>query len=90
MRYVLPSGGPVYIPSSDFSTYVLNNLKTTNAPASSVIHHGARFIWKFFRRIRATPVTAALDPALGCGDFAGTAGWGVIQALQPRASQSFG
>ena len=33
MRYVLPSGGPVYIPTSDFSTYVLGNLKTTNAPA---------------------------------------------------------
>lgn len=25
------------------------------------------------------PVTAGLDPALGCGDFAGTAGWGVTK-----------
>src|SRR5579864_5976111 len=34
IRYVLPSGGPpVFIPTADFASFVLNNLKAKNAPA---------------------------------------------------------
>jgi hypothetical protein len=77
MRYVLPSGGPVYIPTSDFSTYVLNNLKTTNAPAVPLYTTALGLYGTSSGVSRATPVTAALDPALGCGDFAGTGVWGV-------------
>ena len=79
MRYVLPSGGPVYIPTSDFATYVLNNLKATNTAGSADLHHRFQSVRDSSGAARATPVTAALDPALGCGDFAGTAGWGVTK-----------
>src|ERR1035437_4564944 len=77
MRYVLPSGGPVYIPTSAFSSYVLGNLTATNAPAVGIYTNAFNLYATSSGAARATPVTAALDPALGCGDFAGTAGWGV-------------
>jgi hypothetical protein len=77
MRYVLPSGGPVYIPSSAFASYVLGNLTATNAPAAGIYTTAFNLYGTSSGAARATPVTAALDPALGCGDFAGTAGWGV-------------
>ena len=77
MRYVLPSGGPVYIPTSAFSSYVLGNLTATNAPAVGIYTTAFNLYGNSSGASRATPVTKALDPALGCGDFAGTAGWGV-------------
>jgi hypothetical protein len=78
MRYVLPSGGPVYIPTSDFSTYVLGNLKTTNAPAVPLYTTALGLYGTSSGASRATPVTAALDPALGCGDIVSTT-WGVTK-----------
>jgi hypothetical protein len=77
MRYVLPSGGPVYIPTSAFATYVLGNLTATNGPAVGIYTNAFNLYGTSSGASRATPVTAALDPALGCGDFAGTSGWGV-------------
>jgi len=78
MRYVLPSGGPVYIPTSDFATYVLSNLKATN-PAAVPIYTNAFNLYGTSSGIaRATPVTAALDPALGCGDIVSST-WGVTK-----------
>ena len=75
LRYVLPSGGPVYIPTTGFASYVQNNIVATNPSA-------APFYTRIFNLYagssgagRATPVTAAVDPALGCGDFA-AAGFG--------------
>ena len=79
MRYVLPSGGPVYIPTPAFATYVLNNLAATNAPAVGIYTNAFNLYNTSSGAGRATPVTAALDSALGCGDFAGTAGWGVTK-----------
>src|ERR1035437_9280304 len=79
MRYVLPSGGPVYIPTPDFATYVLNGLKTSNAPAVPLYANAFSLYSTSSGAGRAVPVTAALDSALGCGDFAGTAGWGVTK-----------
>ena len=74
IRYVLPSGGPpVYIPTSDFASYVLNNLKQNN-PAAVPFY---TTIFNLYAGAsgagRATPVTNADDPsgALGCGDFQG-------------------
>jgi hypothetical protein len=71
LRYVLPSGGPIYIPTTAFSNYVLTNLNGTTPAA-------VPFYTKMFNiyagssgAARATNVTAALDPTLGCGDFAG-------------------
>ncbi len=80
LRYVLsPGGTPVYIPTPAFSTYVLNNLKATNA-ASVPLYTNAFNVWSGSSGSgRATPVTQSVDPALGCGDLvtlnsAGTAG----------------
>jgi hypothetical protein len=77
LRYVLPAGGPVYIPTSAFSTYVLNNITTTNSPAVGIYTNALNLYSTSSGAARAVPVTAALDPALGCGDFQGTAGWGL-------------
>ncbi len=79
LRYVLPSGGPVYIPTTAFSTYVLNNLTKTNAPAVGIYTNALNLYGTSSGASRAVPVTADLDPALGCGDFAGTGAWGVTQ-----------
>ena len=78
MRYVLPSGGPVYIPTTDFATYVLNNLKTTNAAAVPIYTNAFNLYGTSSGAARATPVTAALDPALGCGDIVSST-WGVTK-----------
>ena len=78
LRYVLPSGGPVYIPSTNFANYVLNNLKTTN-PAAVPLYTTAFGLYAGASgAARATPVTPDIDPALGCGDFTG-GGFGVTQ-----------
>ena len=72
LRYVLPGGGPVYIPSPAFQAAVTKNIAANNPGASAYyksifgIYNGAT------QASRATAVTAALDPALGCGDFDGT------------------
>jgi len=71
LRYVLPSGGPVYIPSPAFATYVLNNLKTTNPAAVPFYTTAFNLYANSSGSGRAVPVTSAIDPALGCGDFAG-------------------
>jgi hypothetical protein len=71
IRYVLPSGGPpVFIPTTDFASYVLNNLKTNN-PAAVPFYTTAFNLYAGASGVgRATPATTADDPALGCGDFA--------------------
>jgi outer membrane receptor protein involved in Fe transport len=79
LRYVLPGGGPVYIPTSAFSSYVLNNLQTTNPNSVSFYQNALNLYANSTGAGRATPVTVAIDPALGCGSFAGTAGFGVTQ-----------
>jgi len=79
LRYVLPSGGPIFIPTPAFSSYVLNNLKTTNPAAVPFYTTAFNLYGNSSGSGRATPVTAALDPALGCGDFSG-GGFGTSQA----------
>ncbi len=79
LRYVLPSGGPVYIPTSNFSSYVLSNLQATNPAAVPFYQQALKLYAGSSGAGRATPVTAAIDPQLGCGDFAGTGPWGVSQ-----------
>ncbi|MBV9763233.1 MAG: carboxypeptidase regulatory-like domain-containing protein [Acidobacteriaceae bacterium] len=78
LRYVLPGGGgAVYIPTTDFANYVLNNL-TANNPAALPFYQKVFSLYAGSSGAsRATPVTPDIDPALGCGDFAGTAGFGV-------------
>jgi outer membrane receptor protein involved in Fe transport len=69
LRYVLPSGGPVYIPTPNFAAAVLSNLSANN-PASVPLYTTAFNLYRGSSgAARATPVTAAIDPALGCGDL---------------------
>jgi hypothetical protein len=79
LRYVLPSGGPVYIPTTDFASFVLNNLKATNSPAVPLYTTAFNLYANSSGSGRATPVTKAIDDQLGCGDFTGTAGYGVTK-----------
>ena len=79
MRYVLPSGGPVYIPTTAFMNYILGNLKTNNAAAVPLYTTAANLWANSSGANRATPLGKADDAALGCGDFAGTGAWGVTQ-----------
>src|SRR5579864_50899 len=78
LRYVLPSGGPDYIPTSDFASYVLTNLKATNAAAVPFYTTAFNLYAGSSGAGRARPLTAADDSALGCGDFTG-GGFGVTK-----------
>ncbi|HYL74769.1 MAG TPA: carboxypeptidase regulatory-like domain-containing protein [Bryobacteraceae bacterium] len=72
IRYVLPSGGPpVFIPTSDFASFVLNNLKAKNAPAVPLYTTAFNLYAGASGAGRATPATKSDDPTLGCGDFSG-------------------
>jgi hypothetical protein len=80
LRYVLPGGGPVYIPTVSFENYVLGNLAATN-PGSVPFYQKAFSLYNGSSgAARATNVTSDVDPAFGCGDFAGTAGFGTSPA----------
>ncbi len=81
LRYVLPGGGPVYIPTSEFSQYVLTNLAATNPTAVPFYTKALNLYAGSSGVSRATPITSAADPSGlgGCGDFAGTAGFGLAR-----------
>jgi hypothetical protein len=65
LRYVLPSGGPVYIPTADFSSFVLSNLQATN-PAALPFYTKALGLYAGASGAgRAVPG----DPAGTCGDI---------------------
>ncbi|HLG96434.1 MAG TPA: carboxypeptidase regulatory-like domain-containing protein [Bryobacteraceae bacterium] len=73
LRYVLPAGGPVYIPTPAFSNYVLGNLAATNAAAVPFYQTALGLYAHASGAGQARPVTLNDDPsgAYGCGDFAG-------------------
>lgn len=91
LRYVLAGGGgAIYIPTTNFANYVLGNLASTNPGA-------VPFYQKIFNLYngssgvaRATPVSLTDDPtgAYGCGDFAGTAGFGTAATPCARTFRS--
>jgi hypothetical protein len=68
-RYVLPGGGPIYMPTSDFSAAVLANLKATNPAAVPLFTQGLNVYAGASGAGRARPFTQADDVALGCGDL---------------------
>jgi hypothetical protein len=78
LRYVLASGGPVYVPTQNFSNYVLGHLASTNAAAVPFYQSGLNLYANSSGAARARPVTLVDDPSggYGCGDFAGVAGFG--------------
>lgn len=79
LRYVLAGGGgAVYIPTNNFANYVLGNIGTTN-PGALPTYQNIFNLYKGSSGVgRATPVTLTDDPngTYGCGQFAGTAGFG--------------
>lgn len=77
LRYVLPSGGPVYIPTTEFGNYVLSNLAKVN-PAAVPFYQSALNLYNGSSGAsRARPLNANDDPALGCGDITGAGAFGV-------------
>lgn len=79
LRYVLPGGGPVYIPTTAFSNYVLNNLRATNAAAVPFYQTAFNLYAGASGASRATPVTSSIDPTLGCGDLTNAGQFGITQ-----------
>ena len=77
LRYVLPSGGPVYIPTTDFANYVLANLTKTNPAAVPLYQNAFNLYAGASGASRATGLTAAQDAQLGCGDISGAGAFGV-------------
>ena len=82
LRFVLPgSSGNQYLPTTAFANYVLNNIQSNAATLPSLPWY--QNVFNLYAGApgasRAVPVTTGDDPALGCGDFAGTAGFGVSQ-----------
>ena len=69
LRYVLPTVGPVYIPTSDFANYLLTHLQQTNAAAVPLYQSAFNLYAGSSGAPRSRPFTAADDPALGCGDL---------------------
>jgi Carboxypeptidase regulatory-like domain len=83
LRFVLPgSSGNQYLPTPQFATHVLNNIAANPATAATLPWY--QNVFKLYAGApgasRAIPLTAADDTALGCGDFAGTAGFGTSTA----------
>ncbi len=83
LRFVLPgSSGNQYLPTPAFATFVQNNIAANPATAATLPWY--QNVFKLFAGApganRATTLTAGDDPALGCGDFAGTAGFGTSTA----------
>jgi outer membrane receptor protein involved in Fe transport len=85
LRYVLPGvSGNNYLPTAAFANYVLSQVNTTT-PGSLAFYQNIFSLYAGSPGAsRAVPVTAIQDRAGGCGDFAGSAGFGG-GALQPCA-----
>jgi hypothetical protein len=76
IRVALPGvSGYNYIPTQQFADYVLANVDTTT-PGSLPFYQNIFNLYSKASGAPGTPVTAADDASLGCGDFAGTAGFG--------------
>jgi len=76
IRVALPGvSGENYLPTTQFANYVLANVDTTT-PGSLPFYQNIFNLYKGASGAPGTPLTAADDEALGCGDFAGTAGFG--------------
>jgi hypothetical protein len=69
IRYVLPSGGPVFIPSPQFETAVNANIGVMS-PASLALYKTAFAVYNGASGYaQAQPVASSYDPLLGCGDI---------------------
>jgi hypothetical protein len=64
LRYVLAGGGPVYIPTTQFSNFVLSNLAGTTA-----LPFYQKALGLYSGASGASRATAVTDTGLGCGDI---------------------
>ncbi len=48
LRYVLAGGFPVYIPTTQFTNYVMGNLAATNSAAVPLYHESVQFVCRYF------------------------------------------
>ena len=87
LRYVLPSGVLINLPTTAFANYVLTNLNATNPAAVPIYTKAFNLYAGASGASHATPVTAAIDPALGCGDFS-AAGFGSTQPCSRQFQSS--
>jgi hypothetical protein len=78
-RYVLPGGGPVYIPTGNFAAAVLANLKVNNPVAVPIYTQAFNVYAGASGAGRAVPMT----PAASCGDLVA----GAFGRTQPCAMQ---
>lgn len=79
LRFVLPGvSGLNYLPTPAFANYVLANVNTTTPGSLPFYQQIFNLYGKAPGAARALPVTSAQDSSGGggCGDFAGTAGFG--------------
>src|SRR5260370_2813328 len=73
LRYVLPNSVKVFVPSPQFQAATIANLNANGQGAEVPFYQNAFNLYNSANGVsRAVPVTAASDPALGCGDLAGT------------------
>jgi len=87
LRYVLPGGGPVFIPTPDFATYVLNNLQKTNAPAVGLYTNAFNLYNTASGASRAVPVPITAGDPGGCGDYTG-GGYGITKSCAEQFQSS--
>jgi hypothetical protein len=77
MHTVLPTANVTYVPTVAWENYVLGNLPSVGMGASVPFYQRIFNLYNNAPQISAaTPVTSSDDPSFGCGDFAGTAGFG--------------
>ena len=70
LRYVLPNSVKVFVPSPQFQAATIANLNATGQGAEVPFYQNAFKLYNSANGVsRAVPVTAASDPALGCGDL---------------------
>jgi Carboxypeptidase regulatory-like domain len=78
LRYVLPGGGPVYVPTAAWAAAVQANINATQ-PAESAFYQSMFNLYAGAQGAGAATALSVDDPTLvgGCGDFAGSALGGV-------------
>jgi len=91
LRFVLPgSSGNQYLPTPAFAAFVQNIIAANPTTAATLPWY--QNVFTLYAGApgasRATPVSAADDTALGCGDFAGTAGFGTSTACAMKFTSS--
>jgi hypothetical protein len=94
LRFVLPgASGANYLPTPAFANYVLGNVNSTTPGSLPFYQRMFNLYANAPGANRATPVGLVDDPsgAYGCGDFAGTAGFGTAAtpcAMTFRSNQN--